>query len=264
MVPYPALPCMQAHLETSSTTEAPDPERPAPPRQAHSEMLGEHRPGSAQTPCFPPGPGLCSRSTAHLLGARPALGTQGAARHPSLSLVDARTDTRSAPQTLPTTCAEDQSFGPPRLLCPSNAHGLRACARGGRATTGQTDIDKSHAGDEIGSPGWWEQEAREHRRSRKGEEGSKSTLGTARGAGRRLQWPQWVGGQRAVRGHLARTSQEAMGGLVSEPLPDLGELQFPHLQPQLRTRLILVSRGGGSLGAHPAPPLASLGRLRVH
>lgn len=66
------------------------------------------------------------------------------------------------------------------------------------------------------------------------------------------------------QGPLGRTSQEAMGGLASEPLPDLRELQFPHLQPQLRTKLIPISRGGGGLGTHPAPPLASLGRLGVH
>lgn len=215
-------------------------------------------------PVSRPSSGLRGHSIANLLGARPALGTQGAARHPSLSLLDARTDTRSGPQTLPTTCAEDQSFSPQRLFCPSTAHRLHACTQDGRATTGQTDIDKSQAGDEIGSPGWWEREAKESRRSRKGEEGSKSTLGMARGAEKRLQWPQWVGGQRAVRGHLARTSQDAMGGLASEPLPNLRELQFPHLQPQLRTRLMPMSQGGGGLGTHPAPPLAALGRLGVH
>ena len=191
-------------------------------------MLGEHRPGSTQGPRFPARPRAPRPQLADLLGARPVLGTQGAARHPSLSLLDARMDTRSGPQTLPTTCAEDQSFSPQRLFCPSTtAHGLRACAQGGRATTGQTDIDKSQAGDEIGSPGWWDREAKEGTRSRKGEEGSKSTLGMARGAERRLQWPQWVGGQRVVRGHWAGPPRRRWEGLRQSPSPISGSSNSP-------------------------------------
>ena len=122
----------------------------------------------------------------------------------------------AAPRQCPSPRAEDQDFSPRRLLCPSTAHRLQACARGGKAMTGQTDIDKSHAGDEVGSPGWWEREPKESRRSRKGEGGTKSTQGTAREAGRRLQLPQWVGGQHAVRGSCQSPSR-SRGAQIPPP-----------------------------------------------
>ena len=214
-------------------------------------MLGKHRPGSAQGHCF-----LAWPRAPQLQNCRPS---QGRA-HPG------HAGCCTAPRPLPCRCQDGRLKQPP-----DSAH--HPTLRTRTSVPGGSSVLPLHTGSRpvlgVARPRQGRQtstKATQEMRSGvlaggNGNPRRADTAGKVRGGPRahRAQ-PERQGG--GCNCHSGSGGSVRSGAYVRAP-PDLGELKFPHLQLQLRTRLIPVAQGGSGLGAHPAPPLASLGRLRV-